>query len=262
MTTYEAFYEPAGGGRFGSTPATAGPWDPAAQHAGPPSALLARALAGHDPVDGQLLTRVSVDILRPVPVAELTVRVRTVRAGRRITLVEGIAEAGGQEVLHARGWRILAPAAPTPATADDGPPVPGPDAGAEPEHWAAAHSAGYLSAMQWRFVSGAFAEPGPARVWVRPRIPLLPGEPVRPAELALLVADSGSGVSARLDLARWLFVNVDLTVTLHRPPRGEWLLLDSDTTIGPHGSGVAASRLADAEGTVGGAVQTLVVAPR
>ncbi|MGK5522497.1 hypothetical protein ACSNN9_24510 [Micromonospora sp. URMC 107] len=47
--TYEAFYEPAG--RFGSTPATAGPWDPAAQHAGPPSALLARALAGHDPVD-------------------------------------------------------------------------------------------------------------------------------------------------------------------------------------------------------------------
>jgi acyl-CoA thioesterase len=116
--------------------------------------------------------------------------------------------------------------------------------------------------MQWRFVSGAFAEPGPARVWVRPRIPLLPGEPVRPAELALLVADSGSGVSARLDLARWLFVNVDLTVTLHRPPRGEWLLLDSDTTIGPHGSGVAASRLADAEGTVGGAVQTLVVAPR
>ncbi|MFI7491594.1 thioesterase family protein [Micromonospora echinaurantiaca] len=260
--TYEAFYEPAGANRFVATPATAGPWDPAAQHAGPPSALLARALADHDPVDGQPLTRVSVDILRPVPVAELTLRVRTLRAGRRITLVEGIAEAGGQEVLHARGWRILTPAEPTPATPDDAPAVPGPDAGTEPEFWSSAHAAGYLAAMQWRFVAGAFAEPGPAQVWVRPRIPLLPAEPVRPAELALLVADSGSGVSARLDLARWLFVNVDLTVTLHRPPRGEWLLLDSATTIGPHGSGVAESRLADTAGTVGRAVQTLVVAPR
>lgn len=260
--TYQAFYEPAGVGRFVATPATAGPWDPAAQHAGPPSALLARALAGHDPVERQQLTRVTVDILRPVPVAAMTLRVRTLRAGRRITLVEGVAESGGQEVLHARGWRILAPAEPTPVTPDDGPVVPGPDEGIEPDFWASAHAAGYLSSMQWRFVSGAFTEPGPARVWVRPRIPLLPREPVRPAELALLVADSGSGVSARLDLARWLFVNVDLTVTLHRPPRGEWLLLDSATTIGAHGSGVAASRLADIHGTVGKALQTLVVAPR
>ncbi|QGN46022.1 thioesterase family protein [Micromonospora sp. WMMC415] len=260
--TYEAFYEPAGAGRFRATAATAGPWDPAAQHAGPPSALLARALSAHEPVDGQLLSRVTVDILRPVPVAELALRVRTLRAGRRITLVEGVAEAGGQEVLHARGWRIIAPAERTPATPDDAPAVPGPDSGADPELWATAHTDGYLSSMQWRVVSGGFAEPGPARVWARPRIPLVPGEPVRPAELALLVADSGSGVSARLDLARWLFVNVDLTVTLHRPPRGEWLLLDSATTIGPHGSGVAASRLADLDGTVGEALQTLVVAPR
>ncbi len=260
--TYEAFYEPTGAGRFVATPATAGPWDPAAQHAGPPSALLARALATHEPVDGQMLSRVTVDILRPVPVGELTVRARTLRPGRRITLVEGVVEAGGQEVLNARGWRILAPAEPTPATTDGATDVPGPGSGSEPDMWSTAHTDGYLSSMQWRTVDGGFAEPGPARVWARPRIPLVPGEPVRPVELALLVADSGSGVSAQLDLARWLFVNVDLTVVLHRPPRGEWLLLDSATTIGPHGSGLATSRLADVDGTVGEALQTLVVGPR
>ena len=48
----EAFYEPLGGGRFASTAHTAGPWDPASQHAGPPAALLGRALERCDPRAG------------------------------------------------------------------------------------------------------------------------------------------------------------------------------------------------------------------
>src|SRR5205823_9193953 len=87
---YDAFYEAAGDDVFVATPATAGPWGADAQHAGPPSALLARAFERHEPVAGQRLSRVTVDILGPVPVAPLTLRVRTVRGGRRITLVEGV----------------------------------------------------------------------------------------------------------------------------------------------------------------------------
>ena len=62
----------------------------------------------------------------------------------------------------------------------------------------------------------------------------------------LLVADSGSGVSAVLDPAKFLFVNVDLTVVLTRDPAGEWLHLDSVSTIGDQGTGLAETVLSDA----------------
>ena len=61
----EAFYEPLGGGRFRSTAHTAGPWDVRSQHAGPPAALLGRALEGTDPREGTLLSRVTYEILGP-----------------------------------------------------------------------------------------------------------------------------------------------------------------------------------------------------
>jgi Acyl-CoA thioesterase C-terminal domain/Acyl-CoA thioesterase N-terminal domain len=257
----DAFYEPAGADVFVATPATAGPWDAGAQHAGPPSALLARAFEQHQPVAGQRLSRITVDILGPVPVAPLTLRVRTVRGGRRITLVEGVVEAAGREVLHARGWRIAVPDQPTPAVGRDGP-VPDLPAVAESGFWPTAHSTGYVAAMEWRSVDGPINRPGPARVWMRPRLPLVAGEKTSPVSRVLLVADSGNGVSGVFDPGEWLFVNVDLTVVLYRPPRGEWVLLDAVTTVGTGGSGLATSRLADRDGAIGQGMQTLVVSRR
>jgi hypothetical protein len=260
-TSHEAFYEAAPDGTFIATPATAGPWGAAAQHAGPPSALFARAFERHEPVDGQRLARIAVDILRPVPVAPLTLRVRTLRPGRRVTLVEGVIEAGGQEVLYARGWRLAEVPQPVPVI-DDGPVPDLPEGGAEPDMWPGAYTAGYVAAMEWRLVSGGFAKPGPATAWVRPRVPLVAGEETSPASRALLVADSGNGVSAVLDTTAWLFVNVDLTVVLYRMPRGEWILLDAATLVGGTGTGLATSRLADRDGGVGRGMQTLAVTPR
>ncbi|MGE5829223.1 MAG: hypothetical protein ACM30G_12815 [Micromonosporaceae bacterium] len=49
---------------------------------------------------------------------------------------------------------------------------------------------------------------------------------------------------------------------MHRPPRGEWILLDAQTTIGESGVGLTASRLGDQDGYLGRGLQTLVVTPR
>lgn len=265
---FSAFYEPAGPDTFVATPATAGPWDARSQHAGPPSALVARLFERHEPVEGQRLARVAVDILRPVPVAPLTVRLRTVRPGKRITLIEAVVEAAGQEVLYARGWRLAGSPVPEVPEMSVVPGESGDDVGVPdlpPERdqpaWTGAHLDGYLAAMEWRFVDGGFLEPGPARVWMRPRLPLVADEVTSPASHALLVADSGNGVSALLDPADWLFVNVDLTVALHRPPIGEWVLLDARTTI-DEGVGVTTSRLSDRRGPVGRGMQTLLVTAR
>jgi hypothetical protein len=258
---HSSFYEPAGPDEFIATAATIGPWTRDAQHGGPPSALAARAMEACDPVPGQRLASVAVDILRPVPVGKLTVRARTVRPGRRVMLVEATVAADGQEVLHARGWRIETAAVPPTPPPVAPPPVP--DAASPEAIPSGVTWEGYGTAMDWRFVSGGgIGVPGPGVAWMRPRVPLVPGEEISPMGRALLVADSGNGLSAVLDVRSYIFINVDLTVMLHRDPAGEWILMDAVTEAGPDGTGVATSTLSDRSGPVGHGMQALLVAPR
>jgi hypothetical protein len=111
--------------------------------------------------------------------------------------------------------------------------------------------------MEYRFTSGAFMEAGPATVWMRMDVPLLLGEEPTPLQRVLAAADSGNGVSASLDWKRFLFINVDLTVHLHRMPEGEWVCLDAVTLPEPNGVGMADTRLLDERGPIGRATQTL-----
>lgn len=295
-----AFYEPAGQDSYVATAATVGPWSPDAQHGGPPAALAARALERHEPDDRQRLARVAIDILRPVPVGKISVRTRTVRPGRRVTLAEAVLEADGQEVLHARGWRIERPVGEVPEIADGGVPDPLPPVGdGLPPAIFQRQRHGYLASIEWRFLPTDFrglsvagtppaptGDPAPAvgtpalagdtqapaaghpaeapvrAAWARPRIPLLPDEEPSPISRALLVADSGSGVGTALPSAEFIFINVDLSVVLPRDPVGEWLLLEAATAVGSDGTGLTMTRLSDSAGSCGRAWQTLLVAPR
>jgi hypothetical protein len=258
---HASFFEQHAPGVFRATVATAGPWSQRAQHGGPPSALAVRELERHEPDEGMRLARVAVDILRPVPVGTVTVSTRTVRPGKRVTLLEAVMESGGQDVLHARAWRIARtdglPIIARPASVPDIP-----EAQARPASFHGMYVDGYISAIEWRFAAGGFDQLGPCMAWARPRIPLLPGEKLTPMARTLLVADSGSGVSAALDPARFIFINVDLTVVLQRDPVGEWVLLDALSTMGGNGTGLGETLLYDGTGVVGTAVQTLLIAPR
>jgi hypothetical protein len=257
-----AFYEPVGADSYVATSATIGPWSDNAQHGGPPSALAARAIERHEPDPRQRLARVSIDILRPVPIGKISTRTRTVRPGRRVTLVEAVLEADGQEVLQARGWRIERPAGGVPEIEDGGRPDPLPLVGDDlPPEIFSPQRHGYLTMIEWRFKAADYASAQVRAAWTRPRIPLLPGEEPSPMSRTLLVADSGSGVSAALSVSEFTFVNVDLTVVSQRDPVGEWLLLESSTAIGADGTGLATTKLSDQSGSFGRGLQTLIVAP-
>lgn len=258
MSEPAAFYIAERDGIFASTPATAGPWGPENQHGGPPAALLVRAFELTEPQPHSRIARFAMEILRPVPVAPLTVRTAVVRRGRRVALLRGVVEANGQEVLLAHAWRLHVPEEPAVAVPDQFtvPPIPPP---APTSAWPGAYRGGYMSAIEWRSVVGSLGEPGPSVAWTRARLPLIAGEEISPFGRAALVADSGSGVSASVDFSKWLCINVDLTVSLHRDPVGEWVLLDSVTITDPGGSGLAVTLLADKNGAVGRGLQTLVV---
>ncbi|MFI0452813.1 thioesterase family protein [Actinomadura sp. 6N118] len=273
-----AFYEPLGDGRFAGTPATAGPWAPEFQHAGPVSALLGRAFERHDPRPGGRVGRVTVEILGPVPVAPLRVTTRVARPGKRVALLEGELSHEGRAVARATAWRIAAapeglepienaPMPPPPPLSGWPPPLSGsapPLPGSAPapalfEGWAGMHLDGYLSSMEWRFVRGSFSQPGPGEVWARAKIPLVAGEADTPLVRTLVLADSASGVGSQIDFAKWLVINTDLTVALHRDPVGEWLFMSARLHASPGGSALAESTLADASGSYGRGLQTLLV---
>jgi hypothetical protein len=99
-------------------------------------------------------------------------------------------------------------------------------------------------------------------MWVRQRIALVAGEQPSGLQRLMAVADSGNGVSNRLDVREWLFINTELTVHVWRVPVGEWIGLDADTTIGPNGVGAALSVLHDQSGPVARGAQALLVRPR
>ena len=261
----EAFFLPLddpgddGGGRWQATVHTTGPWDAGAQHGGPPSALLARAVERCAPRDDVVVARVTVEILGAVPVGELELRSRVARPGRSVELVEAVLAAGGRDVARAAAWRVKrTDGAEVPSRRPAPPPLPeqglpvGP-----PEGWVD----GYLSAVEWRVVAGGFDRPGPCTAWTRMRHPLVPDEEPTGLQRALVVADSGNGLSNELPIS-WLFINPELTVHLHREPVGEWVCVDAVTTVSAGGSGLATTALSDLEGPVGVGAQSLLVAPR
>ena len=252
----EAFYEPLGGGRFRSTGHTAGPWDVRSQHAGPPAALLGRALEATDPREGTLLSRVTFEILGPVPVAEVEVESQVIRPGRTVELIEAQLSAGGRPVMTARAWRLPALDAPgTPPT--EGPPPPRPGEETPPPH-----DFGYGHAVEMRFAAGGWFDDGPATAWTRLKVRVVPDEEPTPLQRVLAVADSGNGISAVMSWDEWLFINPELTVHVLRPAAGEWVVLDAATTIAPGGAALARSVLSDEAGPVAYGAQSLLVAPR
>lgn len=251
---------------FVATGHTRGPWDPGQQHAGPPSALLTRAV---ERLPGTLagpgiVARLTVEILRPVPVGQVQVSAAVARPGRSVELIDAEMTADGLVVLRARFWRVRAteldlPAAPAdPRACAPQPPLPPAATPFAQPRW----RGGYLDAIEWRFVEGHFEVPGPAVVWARSRVRLVAGEELSPLQHTVVVADSGNGLSRVLDMHEWWFINTELTVHLHRAPVGEWTGVRARSTLDPSGVGLAETQLYDLVGRIGRGAQALLVGVR
>jgi hypothetical protein len=252
------------GERFVPTELCRGPWSPQAQHGGPPAALVVRAVERYEGGQAMAVARLTVELLRPVPLTPLTVTARFARPGRKVQLVQASLHAGDVEVVRALALRIRRADLPVPAEAAAGPPSPpGPDAGHSslPPWGDGLRTPAYHSdAVEHRFVAGGFDRPGPAMDWIRLRVPVVAGEAPSPLARVAAAADFGNGVSwvlSRVD--GWQFINPDLTIYLHRAAVGEWIGLEATTLAGPEGVGLAESRLWDARGAVGRSLQSLLL---
>lgn len=254
-------------GRYVPDPVCAGPWDPGAMHGGPVAALVGRLIADHDGNDADwFLSRLTVELMRPVPLRPVTVDLEVRRPGRRLQLVDAVVrDPDGVEVVVARGLRLR--------RGDNGldedrlmhpepPDVLGPAGLSSYDHTHQRPFGNFfMDALDIRAVVEAdFIGMGPAQVWFSLLVPVMAGEPVHPLDRVLTAADFPNGVSRILDPLEHQFINPDLTVSLHRYPSDEWVLLDGVSHARRGGYGMAQCELSDAGGHLGTSVQSLLVA--
>jgi len=251
------------GGAFVPSDLAQGPWDPDAQHGGPVAALLARAVEQHEHETGLMVVRMTVELLRPVPLAPLTVTTETQRPGKRVQWIEARLQIAstGVEVARARALRGRLNPFELPSSAADSDSRPAP-----PETGDVMNDTlwpGFARAMERRPVAGrAFPELGPATVWFRLRNPLVAGEEPSGLQRVMASADFGNGISSVLPYQSYFFINPDLSVYLHRSPEGEWICLDSVTHPDASGIGITESVLFDRTGRIGRAMQSLLIGER
>ncbi|WP_206488591.1 thioesterase family protein [Rhodococcus sp. KRD162] len=269
VTIPDAFFVPAGVSKDGfekvtATEHTVSLWAPTMQHGAPPSALLVRALERVDARQDTRISRVAVDILGPVPVADIEVRAWTERPGGNVELV--VAElwaesSSGTARAVARGsaWRMRT--TPTGDVEHVGDSVMRPvEAGAD-YAFGGTWSSGYLDAVEFKILTHIGAE-GPGEVWARPKPVLVQGESMSPLERLFSIADIANGIGAKLPIDEWTFLNTDITVHVFRVPQGEWVGVAAETSTGPDGIAMCAGTLSDELGPVGRIAQTVLVRRR
>jgi hypothetical protein len=257
------------GDRFLPSDFARGPWSPDALHGGPVAALLARTVETVPAGETMHVARMTVELLRPVPVAPLTVSATVVRPGRKVQLVDVRLASDDRDLAWSRVLRIrrlddaaeavtLAHIAPGEAA----PAPPNPDEVHRHSQPARSYRAFHSEGAEMRWAAGEFGAKGPATVWVRLAVPVVPDEVPSPLQRVAAAADFGNGISSVLDFDSHLFINPDLSVYLSRPAMGEWICLDARTTLGTPGVGLAQSVLWDAEGPIGRSIQSLLVEVR
>jgi hypothetical protein len=247
-----------------------GPWAEGALHGGPTGALLAHLCEQVDEGPGGRLrvARVTVDLLRPVPMVPLRPVVRLARPGRKVDWVDASLYAGDVEVARASALRMQG----NPVDAVDGvdpwsrgasgdvPLDDAPEEGTPFEH-VSDHVPGFHSrGIELRFVRRNPNVSGPGQVWGRLLHPMIEGVETSPLMRALACADFGNATSSMMPADTHSYINADLMVALWRDPVGPWVGADAVTRFDPElGTGLAEVALCDRLGPVGRAHQTVFI---
>ncbi len=252
-----AYFVPTGENRFTATRHVSGAWYENEQHIAPMLGLLAHLVEKNRDArrdDGLVLSRLSFDILGRVTLEEVTTRVRVVRPGRTVELVEALAAQHGRDAVVLRAWLMKAgdsrALAATPLST-----IPSPE---ELEPWDPTQvwPGGFIESVE---VRRAEEEPGRARFWVRTPVPLVAGVAASRTASSIGLLDIANGMTVRASPKEVAFPNVDLTLHLFAQPEGEWVGFDTSVTFGAGGTGVTSSVIHDRSGPIGVMAQMLTV---
>jgi hypothetical protein len=249
---------------YESTELAGAGWYQEGQHGGALSALIAGHIESTATLTPMEIARITVEIFRVVPLVPLRIETRVVREGKRIQTIQAMVYGPDGTLLSlATAQRLRTAELDLPPEAE-GPPLEL----TTPERlqpfasrsWGVGETGRILfhrHAIEVREIHGGFTSKGPGAIWVRLTKPIVAGREPTPAQRAIAAADFCNGISRRVDVSDWVFMNSDLTVHLARYPSGDWVALDAESVYSPSGRGVATGSLWDLDGALGRSTQTL-----
>ncbi|MEC8427224.1 MAG: thioesterase family protein [Pseudomonadota bacterium] len=257
-TQCTAFFHTDDGEVFTGNDAARGPWSEDACHAGPVTALIARALERCIPE--QQLMRLSVELIRPVPMAGIRITTAKTKTGRAVSSAKAdMYDLNGKLVAKANSLHMVQQDLGEVPTLDFTLPsfeqsVPGPFPITKTMHSKPSFSSG----TEVRYPPGENIEPGPTTLWMK-TINILDGEEPTPFQRLCPLADCGNGISRNSDLGDLMFMNPDITIAMHRAPTSEWIGSSAKSFWQPNGMGLAQAQLFDREGPIASVMQTLLL---
>lgn len=229
-----------------------GPWDPGVQHGGAVAGLLARAVEQVPTPVPMRVARLTLDMLRRVPVRPLSITTEVLRTGKRIQAVR--AELHDGDLLVASAVAMLVrtgagidmspyrqpevPLPPPPGSTDQ--PVAFNPRTDMPE--------GFPHVVEFDRVVGSFRGGSPSKTWVRLVVPFMRGEETTPLVRLMALSDFTSGLGAFLPYDQFVSINPDLTIHVLRYPTSERICVDAETWADADGIGQSRGRLFDEAG--------------
>ena len=215
-------------------------------------------MAGRD----KLLTRLTLDLIRPIPIAGFRVDVEMRREGRKISTAAAVlSDLNGKPCVT--GTAILIAPSETPGV-PTAPVQPLKVANAAPGLFPIQETAHGLDAfgqfMDVRYPPGQGPTPGPTQMWMKV-LPLVEGEVPSSFQRICPLADCGNATSRNAELRQVGFVNPDLTIVAHRQTSADWLLSDGVSHWRDNGVGLAEARISDDDGPVATALQSVILTP-
>ena len=257
------------GGLFVPGELAGSPWGATVLHGGAPAALLAHGVEQAKANPALFVSRLTIDLFRPVPKAPLELRTKAVRTGRRIQVLEASlwhedvetcratalllipSEISLPETALFRGERLAAP-----ESIETGSLVP--KAMRRPGMPEGLHTAIEVK----RITPPNLGSGGRQTAWIRFPMPIIEGVETTPLMRVAGTADFGNGLANIRVNESAGFINADINLHLHRAAKGEWVCLDAFSAAEPHGLGMIVTTVYDEEGPIGHCVQATMANPR
>ena len=246
-----------------------GPWMPEACHAGPPTAALAREFERN--CEKQLL-RMTVNLIRPVPMSGFRISVVTEKEGRSSAYLRAeifdrdnnrcaLATSLHQLVSDLGDVPTVSIKAPNKEVLEDyafrGSSSPYSKVGREyfPSQVGFAAAVDIISC---ELDDGYGVERSERSIWMRtPQ--LIAEENMSPFQSLCPLSDCGNGFTAHATIDEYRYMNTDLTISMHRKPVSAWLASTARSHWESTGYGASYATLFDKQGSVGVALQTLLI---
>ncbi len=245
------------GNKVIASPHTAGPWDPTMQHGSAPTALLTH-LAEAIPTDvPMMITRLTVDMKRPIPLGELDIRTEITRQGRNILAADISLIADEKEVCRAAILKVRESEFEMPGSVH-------PPAANYPPSQNKHEVVRFKGFNDGVTIYEAGSKPDHMRraAWFHIARPFFADQETTPTMRGAATGDYCNGFGSGLDFNVWTFINADLTIHFARKPVSDTIMLAANAWVGPEGRGIAYGELADEKGFFGRATQCLVIAKR